>query len=62
MGNQTVELQRAVLILQLYLSFLENGSSDLNDEDRELVSVLGEHSVIQLATNKSPNKKDYLPL
>lgn len=62
MGNQTVEVQRAVLILQLYLSFLEKGLSDLNDEDRELVSVLEEHSVVQLATNKSPNQKDYLPL
>lgn len=62
MDNQTAEVQRTILILQLYLSFLEKGLSDLNDEDRELVSVLEEHSVVQLATNKSPNKKDYLPL
>jgi hypothetical protein len=43
MATQTVELQRAILILQLYLSFLENGLSDLNDKERELVSVLEEH-------------------
>lgn len=51
MGNQTAELQRAVLILQLYLSFVENGLSDLNDEDRELVSVLGEHSYVLQAVS-----------
>ena len=62
MNNQSAEVRRAILILQLYLSFLESESSDLNDEDQELVSVLGEHSVIQMALNKSPNKKDYLPL
>ena len=62
MDNQTAEVQRTILILQLYLSFLEKGLSDLNDEDRELVSVLEEHSVVQLATNISPNNRDYLPL
>lgn len=61
MANQSVEVQRAILILQLYLSFLENGT-DLNKEDMELAVVLGEHSVVKLALDKSPNKKDYLPL
>lgn len=61
MANQSVEVQRAILILQLYLSFLENGA-DLNKEDMELAVVLGEHSVVKLALDTSPNKNDYLPL
>lgn len=51
MTSQMIELQRAVLILQLYLLFLESGTTDFNDEDRELVNLLAEHSVVKMALN-----------
>lgn len=62
MANQRTEVERAILILQIYLSFLESKNDYLNDEDAELVKVLKDHSVIKTAIKKSPDDLDYLPL
>lgn len=61
MNNQNVEMQRAILILQLCLSFSECKCSDLNDENRELVNVLSEHSVVKAALSQASKKKDRFP-
>ena len=48
--SDKAEVARAILILQLAVSLLEE--TDLNDEDASLLAELAEHSVVQMALGR----------